>query len=113
LLQVLDHLAASGAQSDRRFADSLVRLRAGQGYGLYRIRAELRQRGIDDAAVDMSGYDWDAVLNRAYQKKYGMRAPGSAAEAASRRRYLLQRGFSAEQIQRFSRRFGDETDVFD
>ncbi len=110
---VLDQLAESGAQSDRRFADSLLRHRVRQGYGLHRILAELRQRGIDDAVVDASGYDWDVVLEETHRKKYGVRRPVSPAERASRHRYLLQRGFSGEQIQHLFRRLYGQPDGFD
>lgn len=112
-VRVLDQLAVSGDQSDRRFAASLLRQRVSQGYGLRRILAELRQRGIDDALVDTSSYDWDAVLERIHRKKYGERRPVSATERASRLRYLLQRGFSGDEVQRLFRRLTPQPDVFD
>ncbi len=103
-LQVIDQLAESGEQSDRRFAESLLQQRVAQGYGLRRILAELHQRGVDDALVDASGYDWDAVLEQIHRKKYGERQPVSPKERDSRYRYLLQRGFSGDQVQHLFRR---------
>lgn len=111
--QVLDQLMASGDQSDRRCAESLVRRRAQQGYGLHRIHAELRQLGVEREAVGGADCDWDAVLETVYRKKYGSGQPASARELASRHRFLLQRGFSAGQIQRVLQRLGVRHDPSD
>jgi regulatory protein len=100
--EVLDRLAQSGQQSERRFAESLTRRRVEQGYGLLRIVLELRQAGIGE--IDLSQYDWDAVLERIHRKRFGLAGPISPRDRAARHRYLLQRGFTSEQIQRLLRR---------
>lgn len=48
----LDDAAERGEQSDRRFAEALVRSRFAKGYGRQRILAELRQHQIEPSAVD-------------------------------------------------------------
>src|SRR5690606_10209656 len=57
----VDKLADAGWQDDERFAESLVRNRAGSGYGPIHIRAELGTHGLDSDAVAaaMDGYDGD------------------------------------------------------
>ena len=44
----LSDLNRSGWLSDERFVEAFVRVRSERGYGPVRIRAELRERGIDD-----------------------------------------------------------------
>lgn len=100
---VLDELAREGVISDRRFAAALVRRRAEQGYGGVRIALELRQLGVDASALDEADVDWDDVLQRVYRKRYGLREPATAHDLNARRRYLLRRGFSVDQIVRFVR----------
>ena len=52
VLRVLAELERTGALANARFTDSFVRSRIAKGQGPQRIRAELTQRGIDDAAAD-------------------------------------------------------------
>ena len=99
---VADALRA-GLQSDARFAEVFVRSRVGKGYGLNRIRQELRQRGIEDDS-DLKATDWDGVIERAYAKKFGETLPESLPERAARERFLLQRGFGRDHIRQLFRR---------
>jgi regulatory protein len=102
--QALDELLEDGSLSDRRFAEGLTRRRIEQGYGPNRIRMELQQVGIDAGDVAATSYDWDVVLEKAHRKKFGEHKPTSPRDFAARMRYLLQRGFTAEQIHRLLRR---------
>lgn len=106
--RVVDELAEQGYQSDQRYCESLIRHRAGQGYGEFRIRAELAERGVDADLADFSGQDWDAALESAYRRRFGQRAPASADESAARYRYFIQRGFSSERIKHLLRRYRDD-----
>jgi regulatory protein len=98
----LGELRRRGLQSDARFAESYVRGRAARGYGAARIELELRMRGIDDEiAGDALREIRAAALNRAAQvrrKKFGEELPTTTAGRAKQTRFLLQRGFSHEQI---------------
>lgn len=105
---IVDELAAQGHQSDRRFCESLIRHRAAQGYGEFRIRAELAERGVDADLADFSGHDWDAALESAYRRRFGTRPPASGDESAARYRYFMQRGFSSERIKHLLRRYRDD-----
>jgi len=99
---VVDGLARDGWQSDARFAESLLRVRAGSGYGPAYVRAELanlHRLSADVIAAAMGGFegDWIAVARGQIHRRYPQ-AP-SGAEAARRKamEFLLRRGFSMEQ----------------
>ncbi len=88
--------------SDQRFAEALVHSRMQRGYGPYRIRQELRQRGVHDAAIDdcldVRGQQWLVRLREVREKKFGAQRPGSYREWSQQAKFLQRRGFSAEQI---------------
>ena len=101
--EIVGNLSESGWQSDARYAEMLVRSRLAQGYGPLRIEAEMRQAGIDGEAIrqalDGAGEDWDAVLHRAWERRFGTPA-GNLAERQKQYRYLMGRGFSPSAISR-------------
>jgi len=99
---VIIQLTEEGWQSDSRFAMSFTRHRINQGFGKLKIAAELNQRGIsefdcDSVLVDL-GVSWNEVLERVYQKKYPPSDSISFKEKAKRTRFMVQRGFSYQQI---------------
>jgi regulatory protein len=93
----LDELARRKLLSDERFAEQYVASRARKGYGPLRIRAELRERGVDPALVaaclDNGGHDWRGLLRAVRDGRFGIARPGDRREAARQARFLLQRGF--------------------
>lgn len=97
---MLDSLREAGWQSDARYASSVVRSRAGRGYGPLAIRQRLLSTGIEDAGA-LDNIDWHAALAVAYQKKYGDSCPANREEYARRGRFLQGRGFAVEQIRHF------------
>lgn len=103
--RVITDLISEGLLSDARFAEVYSRYRAGKGYGAIRIRQELSRRGVDlELAPPASEFDWLALVERTYVKKYGTTLPESAAERASRERFLLYRGFEYDQIRTLFRK---------
>ena len=98
----LTALENEGLIDTARFAEVFVRSRIGKGQGPLRIRAELRERGVADAACDraIAAHDWDALARHARAKKYGAAAPSAFAERARQSRFLQYRGFTGEQIKR-------------
>lgn len=98
---VVDELAAAGWQSDARYAETLARSRAAQGYGPLRIRAELGAAGVCDpdvrAAMDALDFDFAESARRMQSRRFG-EAPGGAAQWQKQYRYLAARGFEAGQI---------------
>lgn len=102
---MLADLAEEGLQSDARYAEVFTRSRIGKGYGAYRIRQELRQRGIEgEDAPDLAEMDWDGLIGQVYAKKYGETLPESLPERAARERFLERRGFGRDDIRRLFRR---------
>jgi regulatory protein len=97
---LIQQLAGEGLVDDSRFAEILIRRRTGQGYGPARIRAELRQLGVDPGGIEWPEIDWESVLQQAYRRRFGERACFSPAEFSARRRFLLQRGFEPEPVHR-------------
>ncbi len=103
---VLTRLVAERLQSDERFTETYLRQRSGKGYGPERIRAELRERGIEDALISASfrcaeekgEIDWFELANAAYSKKFGNRPIEDMKDKAKRQRFMQYRGFSHEQI---------------
>lgn len=95
-------LDADGWQSDARFAESLLRCRAGSGYGPAYIRAELGMHGVPadliTAVLDAFDGDWVEVACGLLRRR-SMR-PSSTDPAARRKtaEFLLRRGFSMDQL---------------
>lgn len=96
----IDRLADASYQSDRRFAESLLRQRVGQGYGPRHIQAELGTHGIpaDTIRELLDGPDWDAVARDLVARR--LRDP---ADPDARRRVaglLQRRGFGGDTVRR-------------
>lgn len=104
--RVLTQCAEQGWQSDERFAENYLRSRKARGFGGEKIRRELSLHGIDPEGLALGDEDWLATLRLVYTKKYGKAPPASPREWAARARFLLQRGFSATQVQDFLQRLG-------
>jgi len=99
-------LASEGLQSDERFAMSFTRERLHRGHGPRRIRAELQQRGVEDALIDAAlvevpteeGTSWAAQARIVLAKRFGKSPVQDFPERARRLRFLDQRGFSTEHM---------------
>ena len=98
----LARLAEEGLQSDQRFTEAFIRHRCAGGFGPLRIRAELRQRGVEEAMISESlsaaDIDWGDQLQALCDKKYGAGAPVDSRDRQRRQRFLAQKGYSAEMI---------------
>ena len=95
-------LASEGLQSDARYAESFVRSRIGQGKGPVRIRLELRERGLEPAAIEdaigAAGADWFALASEVRVRKFGASPPADFPEKARQMRFLEYRGFDSAHI---------------
>jgi regulatory protein len=100
--RVVEKLGAKRLVSDDRFVASFVHHHAKRGQGPIRIRAELRQQGITDEAIDRTlasaEVDWEQLARDVRQRKFGSGRPRSMAERAKQSRFLQYRGFTADQI---------------
>ena len=105
LAAVLDQLQSENLLSDRRFAESVARVR-GSRFGAAKVRYELQQKGVSDAVLESILHqlqDTEADrLKQVWEKKFGL-APTSAQEALRQQRFLMQRGFSSAAIGRLMR----------
>ncbi|EHD20440.1 MULTISPECIES: recombination regulator RecX [Brenneria] len=100
-----------GWLDDERFARRYIRGRSLKGLGMQRIRAELRQKGIDKAIIAAAlaecDIDWCELAKSAAERKFGPLLPVEWKEKAKLQRYLLYRGFSHEEIQSIYANFSD------
>ena len=101
---VLDALEAVGSLSDERFVSSFISSRVRRGKGPVLIRAELRDRGVDEALVDrfltFSDAYWVDKARLAKNKRFGDAPAEDAAERNRQARFLARRGFASELIRR-------------
>ena len=99
---VVEQLAAERLQNEGRFVEQFVTQHAGRGHGPIRIRMELRERGVADAASEdalaASGVDWSAIARQVRQRRFGGPPPRDFRQRAKQARFLQYRGFSADQI---------------
>lgn len=99
---VVEKLAGKRLVSDDRYVASFVHAHTRRGQGPARIRAELRQRGIDATRVEeefeRAAVDWVALAVQVRRRKFGAAAPKSLTERAKQSRFLQYRGFESDQI---------------
>lgn len=99
----VSQLRDEGLQSDERFVESFVQSRVNQGKGPQRIRVDLRQRGVADAAIaqalEAADPDWYALACATRERKFGPALPTEYKEKARQMRFLQYRGFETDQIQ--------------
>lgn len=99
---VVDRLASEGWQSDARFAESLLRARAGSGYGPAYVRAELANlHGLPEevVAATMDGFegDWTEIARDLIHRRQPQALSGVMAARRKALDFMLRRGFSMEQ----------------
>ncbi len=111
-LQAVERLTGEGLQDDRRFIEGFAQSRIKQGKGPVRLRADLRQRGVDSALIDevlqVLSPDWLALAREVRRKKFGSTMPRSFSEKAKQMRFLQYRGFSQAEIESALRDRGDD-----
>ncbi len=95
-------LAAKRLISDERFVESFITSRTSRGQGPVRIRAELRERGVEESLIEagLAGVevDWLSLAAAERRKKFGAKRPADYRERAKQARFLQYRGFTADQI---------------
>jgi regulatory protein len=104
-------MTAEGWQDDARFAELLIRSRAGSGYGPMRIRAELGTHGLsrEEIAAAMDAYlgDWVENARSLVRRRFAgkLEDPAVQRKAAD---FLIRRGFGGDQIRAAVRLDEDE-----
>lgn len=99
---VATELVAEGLLSDERFAEMLSRTRFGRGFGPARVRAELRQKGVDEDTIAAYAKLGQAQMLRqareALEKRFGSLPARDLKSRAQRARFLAYKGFPADVI---------------
>jgi len=99
----IQRLTDENLQSDERFAENFVSYRSGLGFGLMRIRQDMRQRGLTDYEISLAlkkaELDWRVIAEEVYHKKYGELPAEDIKEKAKRVRFMQYRGFSNDEYQ--------------
>lgn len=100
-------LAEAGWQDDARFAELLVRSRAGAGQGPVRIRAELATHGLEPGivAAALAAFDgqWDEQARDLARRRYGAALHEDRQVQRKAFDFLIRRGFTAEQVRAATR----------
>ncbi len=98
----LTELTDEGLLDNARFTEAFVHSRYQRGQGPHKIRAKLRERGIDDGLVaeyiDAPDFDWPGLAGQVRIKRFGPVSPANFRERSRQMRFLQQRGFTSEQI---------------
>ena len=101
--QAVNKLTEDGLQSDQRFAAAFVQSRINQGKGPVRIRLDLGQRGVGDAAIELAIEDasanWFELARDVRLRKFGMGKPSDFKAKAKQMRFLQYRGFEQDHVQ--------------
>ncbi len=101
IADVLEELREDCLLCDVRFAEAYLYSKSRRGIGPRRIRSELKSKGVATSIINTvfteSDIDWQTIRYDVLQKKFGDLDTADALTRARRARFLLQRGFSAEQ----------------
>ncbi len=100
--RILDQLEAQGYLSDERFLEQYVEVRIRKGFGPLRIRAELQERGLDDALISEqlreSDSLWFEQMCDVARRKFGDLASDDRKQQTKIARFLEYRGFPPSLI---------------
>ncbi len=96
-------------QSDKRFTENYLRMRAQRGYGLKRIRQELIQlKGVQDSTIeavlemDENNINWQAIALNVLRKKFPFFQDSLSAKQKQKIwQYMLAHGFNHQDFTHF------------
>ncbi len=102
LTEVLDKLEQQGFLSEQRMVAQVTRMRRAR-FGSQRIIHELKAKGVDDHLIDdirpaLKETELEAAFN-IWRKKFHQ-LPTTREERGKQMRFMMNRGFSMETIQR-------------
>lgn len=112
VVDAVDRLAEAGWQNDERFAETLVRSRANNGYGPVHIRAELGTHGLDGEAIAaaMAAFEGDWLENARdlLRRRFGEDYANDPARRRKAADLLMRRGFEMETVRIASRSYAPD-----
>lgn len=101
---ILRDLELQNLQSDKRFVESYVAMRAARGFGPIRIKMELCERGVSEELIEQFLTDykstWCELAKATRLKKFGNKIPTDLHEKTKQMRYLYYKGFDTELIRK-------------
>lgn len=101
---MVERLKLERLLSDERYIENVIAARQRRGYGPLRVRQDLAQKGISKETIEQRlntrGHEWIELVQQVHRKKFGKKPPKGYAARAKQARFLQNRGFTFEQIQR-------------
>ncbi len=98
----LEILRDEDLQSDQRYLEAYIRFRRNKGFGSLKIEAELYPKGLDSEQIRTCLYDeandWTELCKQAMNKRFPVFNKANLKERVKCERFLMQRGFSHEEI---------------
>ena len=95
-------LIEKNLQSDERYCEMLIRSRANKQSGPFKVRMELKQKGINEGLIERAlqecDCDWFESARQAAEKKSANWREKDAEHKAKLMRFLQGRGFDGEQV---------------
>lgn len=102
LREVVEQLTQDGLLSDERFTETYLRYRSSKGFGPIRIGAELREKGVAEHVIgqylNSSDEKWYRLALVVKNKKFGSDTTKDIHEKARQMRFLVNRGFVRDQV---------------
>ena len=100
--KVMRFLSENDYVSDTRFTETFVRAKANKGQGPIKIRAQLKQKGVDEHTIqnhlDEQSDRWFDIAQAEYDKKYCELLVTDYNSWTKRARFLQGRGFTMDHI---------------
>lgn len=99
---VLSEFENKHYQSDARFAEAYLNERSRKGFGVERIRYELKEKGVSEELIDSvisnSEINWNEWAQKVRQKKFGSQLPQDFESKMKQMQFLKYRGFDSDSI---------------
>lgn len=101
--EVVAQLARDNLQSDDRYTEAFIIMRARQGKGPIRIALELKERGVASNLInnflDAADADWFELAMVEKRKRFGNEIALDIKEKSRQARFLQYRGFTHAQVE--------------
>lgn len=103
----LAHCQQKNWQSDKRFAENYINARSQRGYGVNRIKQELRQlKGVSSDIIEEafweSSIDWESLALNVLKKKFPNYAEKQTPKTKQKIwQYMISHGFYSEEFSDF------------
>jgi len=100
--EVISQFIEKNLQSDRRYAESLIRSAHNKGKGPVFIQQTLQQHDIElsdlNALMYEQEWDWFSLAIKVREKRFGSELPEDWNEIQKQKRFLQYRGFLSSHI---------------